>query len=111
MEYREFSEEEELSPIARGFPVINCFVDSLAMKIIQRLERDCGIRVPDQVAVSGVDNQVFGNWLRPPLTTIDLCHRANGALVMQTFCDFLDGSRRRPFHLDAKLSLLPRESC
>ena len=111
MEYREFSEEEELSPIARGFPVFNCFVDFLAVKIIQRLERDCGIRVPDQVAVSGVDNQMFGDWLRPPLTTIDLCHRANGALVMQTFCDFLDGSRRRPFHLDAKLSLLPRESC
>ena len=111
MEYREFSEKEELSPIARDFSVINCFVDSLAAKVIQCLERDCGIRVPDQVAVSGVDNQVFGNWLRPSLTTIDLCHRANGALVMQTFCDFLDGSRRRPFHLDAKLSLLPRESC
>ncbi len=109
IEYREFNDLTEL-PQAATYQAINCFTDSLATRAIQLLEREYGIRVPDKVAVSGVDNMSPG-WLKPELTTIDLCNRANGRLAIQEFSDYIDSNRRKPFHLDGELKLVPRESC
>ena len=55
-----------------------CFNDRTAMWVYDAL-RDLGLRVPDDVAVIGFDNQeLLAANLRPPLTTMQLPHYEMG---------------------------------
>jgi LacI family transcriptional regulator len=58
----------------RGVTGIFCHNDRVAMGVYDGL-RDRGLRVPDDIAVVGFDNQeVIAAHLRPPLTTVALPH-------------------------------------
>lgn len=50
--------------------VIVCFNDNLAIEVMNAA-RDIGLRVPDDLAVTGFGNLPFGNMVRPRLTTVD----------------------------------------
>lgn len=108
--YQEFGMTEDPVKIAGSCEVINCFTDSQAVRLVQTLERECGLRVPDRIAVSGVD-YMYPGWLKPELTTIDLCHRANGRYTMQVFTDYIENPRKKSFHLNGELKLIRGESC
>jgi DNA-binding LacI/PurR family transcriptional regulator len=47
-----------------------CFNDLLAIGMIQGL-KNLGIRVPEDVSVTGFDNIIFSAFTNPPLTTLD----------------------------------------
>ena len=60
--------------LAQGVTGIFCHNDRVAMGVYDGL-RDCGLRVPDDMAVVGFDNQeVIAAHLRPPLSTVALPH-------------------------------------
>jgi LacI family transcriptional regulator len=52
--------------------------DRMAMGVYDAL-RDLGLRVPDDIAVVGFDNQeIISQYLRPPLTSVELPHYGMG---------------------------------
>lgn len=99
-----------LRKMAEQFDVISCTRAVMAVEIVQMLERELGLRVPDSVAVAGIDNTVPAWALRPRLTVVDLCNMENGRLCIRKFSELVTGGGRN-FHLDGKLELIARESC
>ena len=55
-----------------------CFNDMMAMGVLKGLQQ-AGIRVPEDVSVTGFDNIVFSAYTNPPLTTFDQPKRFIGA--------------------------------
>ena len=102
---------EELRELAGSFDVFSCTVSTIAMEAVQTLERMLGLRVPDTVAVTGVDNLPATEQLHPALTVIDLCNDQNGRLCLRRFSEALDRDSFRNFHLSGTLRLIRRESC
>ncbi len=82
--------------VASGATGVFCHNDRVAMGLYDGL-RERGLRIPDDVAVIGFDNQdVIAAHLRPPLTTVALPHYELGAAGVRTLLgiDPLDGSGR-----------------
>ncbi|MBS1371342.1 MAG: GntR family transcriptional regulator [Lentisphaeria bacterium] len=101
---------EILRRTAREFDVISCARSAIAIEIIQQLERELHLRVPDTVAVAGIDDLISAWDLRPRLTVVDLCNNANARLCIRKFSDLVTGGGRN-FHIDGRLELIRRESC
>lgn len=64
-----------------------CYNDRVAMGLYDRL-KEAGIKIPDDMAVVGFDDQeVIAAHLRPALTTIALPHYDLGALGVRRLLD------------------------
>ena len=63
--------EMALKVLGRGDPptAIMCGSDVLALGALKAL-REAGLRVPEQVAVTGFDDFLFSEYIDPPLTTV-----------------------------------------
>jgi len=81
--------------------------DLVAMGILRQLS-DMGIRVPDDMAVVGCDNQFFASYTNPPLTTIDLHISELGRRAMS---HLLHWEKGQTFYHMMKTNLIVRESC
>ena len=86
-----------------------CINDLVALGALRQL-RDMGLRVPDDVAVIGCDNQFFSAYTFPPLTTVDLHPAEHGTVAVQQLVGALTDepvafSQLRP------ATLIVRESC
>lgn len=90
--------EEGLDPTA-----IFCFCDQMAIDAMQELKQR-GIRIPDDIAVMGVDNLSVGGMLAPSLTTIDVQNSQMGIGSAQIL---LRKIQERSAHL-AQVNLTPR---
>lgn len=71
---------------------------------------DCGIRVPEEIAVVGVDDIEESARARVPLTTVRQPTRRIGALAVDTLIDWLAGTPR-PIRQLFDPELVIRESC
>lgn len=111
--WKGYSEEnrDELRRLAKSFDVFNGAISSMAIEAIQFLERELGLRVPDTVSVTGIDDFPSSTRLRPTLTTVDLCNAQNGRLCIRRFSEAISSSQFRNFHLSGTLRLIRRESC
>jgi LacI family transcriptional regulator len=71
-----FSEQEAYNAMRRlwdkglQFTAVFCANDEMAIGVY-RACRERGVRIPDQMAVVGVDNERISQFLMPPLSTID----------------------------------------
>jgi DNA-binding LacI/PurR family transcriptional regulator len=76
--------------------------DRVAMEVYGALRR-LGLRIPQDIAVAGFDNQVdIATRLDPPLTTMALPHRAMGRIAAETLLGETpawEGVMKLPFHL------------
>ncbi|WP_344561578.1 LacI family DNA-binding transcriptional regulator [Streptomyces axinellae] len=81
-----------------------------ALKAARRL----GLRVPQDLSVTGFDDLALATAVEPELTTIRLPAADAGAAAMNALLDTLDGRRpattRLPVHLKARTSTGPRPS-
>jgi DNA-binding LacI/PurR family transcriptional regulator len=77
------------------------------MKTIQ--ER--GLRVPDDVAVVGVDDQPFAPLLNPSLTTVKLPIFEAGQKAIELLTERLRGKRTAPERVVLPMELIVRDSC
>ncbi|HLS92728.1 MAG TPA: LacI family DNA-binding transcriptional regulator [Microbacterium sp.] len=83
--------------------------DQLARGGADRL-RELGIRVPDDVAVTGYDDwQVMSLASRPPLTTVDMRLEELGTRAAELLLRLVEGDRQEGVELHAPL-LIARES-
>ena len=85
---------------------INDLVALGAMRHLQRI----GLRIPEDVAVIGCDNQFFTPYLNPPLTTVDLHPEEHGRNAVSELIAQQSGEVV-PYNQISECSLIVRESC
>lgn len=83
--------------------------DLVALGALRQLQR-MGLRVPEDVALIGCDNQFFTPYLNPPLTTVDLHPFDHGASAIEELIASINGSRAAYSQI-RECSLIVRESC
>jgi DNA-binding LacI/PurR family transcriptional regulator len=81
--------------------------DLVAMGALRQLHR-MNVRVPEDMAVVGCDNQFFSAYTNPPLTTLDLHIRELGRLAMSYLLSWQEG---QSFLHMMENALIIRESC
>ncbi|MFD4790294.1 LacI family DNA-binding transcriptional regulator [Streptomyces sp. NPDC058459] len=86
---------------------IVCDDDKLAAGAYKALRR-LGLRVPDDISVTGLDDLALATALDPELTTVRLDAELFGERGMQALLAVLDG--REPEHGDIPVQLIPRAS-
>ena len=83
--------------------------DLVALGALRQLQR-MGLRVPQDVALIGCDNQFFTPYLDPPLTTVDLHPFDHGASAVEELVSTLKGGGGSYSQI-RECSLIVRESC
>jgi DNA-binding LacI/PurR family transcriptional regulator len=66
-----------------------CYNDMIAIGMMKGLQQ-AGIRIPEDVSITGFDNIVFAAYTNPPLTTLDQPKRFIGAEAARLLLELLD---------------------
>ncbi len=84
--------------------------DLVALGALRELNR-LNLRVPEDVALIGCDNQFFTPYLNPPLTTVDLHPIDHGKNAVSELISAISGGNVYSFSQIRECSLIIRESC
>ena len=82
--------------------------DSFALLCAQML-KERGVRIPDDVAIVGVNNSPTGQCFTPPLTSVDVPLYAQGFSTLEILLQHIQGKAPQRYDLPTRLVL--RESC
>ena len=91
------------------FDALVCQYDLMAYGAMEELSL-AGVKVPDDVLVTGFDNEGFSDKLAVPLTTIDTNSFQSARLGVQLLMAQASGENRHTMHLQSEVSLVVRES-
>lgn len=92
------------------FDAIVCLNDSAAIGVIRGL-RDLGIRVPEDIAVTGMSGIEMGEYTTPSLTTVDLDLRSVADAAVRLLVDRIEGTEDpEPRTVNIPCRLRPGES-
>ena len=83
--------------------------DLVALGALRQATR-MGLRVPEDLAIIGCDNQFFTPFLNPPLTTVDLHPYDHGVMAIEELINSLKGGGGS-YSQVRECSLIVRESC
>ncbi len=86
---------------------INDLVALGALRELQRLN----LRIPEDVAIIGCDNQFFTPYLNPSLTTVDIHPTDHGKNAVSELINAISGGNVYSFSQIRECSLIVRESC
>ena len=101
---------KELMQIAHQPDAIVCASDRLAIGTIQWLHQQ-GLRVPDDIAVTGCDNIGDSAFTIPALTTVHVHKRAMGKLAADRLVSRMENPDEIPLRICTPTHLIVRESC
>jgi|BioPla2DNA2_1021312.scaffolds.fasta_scaffold74982_1 LacI family transcriptional regulator len=87
---------------------IVCASDNMAVGVIRALTA-AGCQVPEQVAVTGADNILLGQFITPPLTTFDYLPFEQGKAAFKLLHEHIT-KPKSPANICLKTSLLVRQS-
>ncbi|GHT77620.1 DNA-binding transcriptional regulator CytR [Spirochaetia bacterium] len=87
---------------------VACFNDDVAIGFCHRITR-LGLRVPEDVSVTGFDNTIIGEYLRPALTSFSLNTYEHGGEAAHMMIDLLEG-KKSPRKRSLETRLIERES-
>jgi len=76
-----------------------------------RAIREAGLRVPEDIAVTGFDDMPFAARTDPPLTTVRQPIQRTGALAAETLIDLIDHPDSQPRRVVLPTDLVVRVSC
>ena len=94
--------------ISGHYDALFCLTDEIAVFVIQLLERELNIKIPDDIAVMGVDNIPMATMLRPSLTSIAIDNYKNGRFCLKRFIQYLNDKEIFTEYCD--LRLIERDS-
>nr|WP_238351144.1 LacI family DNA-binding transcriptional regulator [Kribbella shirazensis] len=101
---------DRLLALPEPIDALFCFNDELAMAAMRRLHEQ-GYRVPDDIAVIGVDGIATGTAVTPTLSTIDPDKQAIAETAVRMLVERIEGSAETgPRRVKAGFTLVPRES-
>lgn len=100
---------ERLLDPSNGLTALACATDRLALAVLERCRRR-GIRVPENLAVTGSDNIPEANLSLPPLTSVDGRDREKGAFAVELLQRRLGGEVLAPVVHTFEPRLIVRES-
>jgi DNA-binding LacI/PurR family transcriptional regulator len=83
--------------------------DLMALGVMKRLY-EMGLKLPEDMAVVGCDNQFFSAYLLPPLTTLEVDTGDHGRVAMQQLLQARD-TDTAPFTQVRVPMLVIRQSC
>jgi DNA-binding LacI/PurR family transcriptional regulator len=66
-----------------------CYNDMIAIGILRGLQQ-AGLRIPDDISITGFDNIIFSAYTNPALTTLDQPKRFIGAEAARLLLELLD---------------------
>lgn len=89
---------------------IVCASDRLAIGVMQWLHQH-GLRVPDDIAVTGLDNISDSAFTIPPLTTVHVHKELIGALAAERLVRQMENPDEVPLQICTPTYLVVRESC
>lgn len=92
-----------------GIDAVVAANDLLAIGAI-RAARERGLRVPQDLAVTGMDDTEIGQVFEPGLTSVSLGSRERGRAAAEILLARLDGSDHSPEHIDVEPRLIVRGS-
>lgn len=95
---------------ANTYDAVFCANDHMALGAIL-LCRERGIRVPEDVAVTGFDDTFFSEFLLPPLTTVQQPMHEIGAAAMEMIVQILERHVPREHKIILPTRLVIRQSC
>lgn len=107
-EDRESSLEEIYRERGR-FTALMCMSDFYAALIMNYLY-DKGVRIPEDISITGYDDNLIGRMIRPALTTIHQDVEEKGTIAVETLIRMIDGEelyqdRKLPIHLVIRSSV------
>ena len=83
--------------------------DEIAVGVLATAH-ELGIRVPEQLSVTGFDDTPQAAWTTPPLTTVHQHLEGMGAMAVQTILVMAEGRHPSSRHVELATSLTVRES-
>jgi LacI family transcriptional regulator len=83
--------------------------DEIAVGVLAAAQA-LGIRVPDQLSVTGFDDTPQAAWTTPPLTTVHQHLEGMGRMAVQTVLEMAEGRRPASRHVELATSLTVRDS-
>ncbi|MCL6547061.1 MAG: LacI family transcriptional regulator [Bryobacteraceae bacterium] len=83
---------------------IVCVNDVMAVGVLREL-RDCGLRVPEDVSVTGFDNIKLAQYCSPPLTSVHIPRDEIGRIICDCLINEQNKLLEREFVLDPELVL------
>ena len=89
--------------------VVFCCNDDLAVGLQETLQAH-GVRVPDEVMVTGFDNRERGLRATPRITTVNRDYHGTGVTAIETLVSLMDGHEVAPF-VASDVRLVLTESC
>lgn len=89
---------------------IICSGDSIAIGVI-RAASENGVRIPEDIAIAGMDNVKLSKYLVPSLTTINMRIDDMTRLAVEVLSDKITGNYKQPVNLHIPYNLVIRESC
>lgn len=91
------------------FDALVCQFDLMAYGAIEQLISD-GIKIPDDVRVTGFDNEGFGNRISVPLTTVETNSFQIGRMGAKLLLDKKKGVNKDILNIQTDVSLVVRSS-
>lgn len=93
----------------KNFDAIICGNDLMAAAVLNLLQ-DKGVKIPEQVAVVGIDNDNFCNYLNPRLSSIDLMVPSMGHVAAQYLLDRLERPNKAASKHLTRSEFVPRQT-
>lgn len=91
------------------FDAVFCVTDYVALGVLRGLA-DAGLRVPDDVQVVGFDNNEFGRFLVPSLTTVDPDYDEIARRAVDLLTNRIENAQAEPVELVSSFRVVARES-
>ena len=87
-----------------------CANDAVAIGAIKAINEK-GIKIPDEIAIVGLDDIEMASYVTPPLTTIHVPKEELGRFAVKILIDRIEGGHTMPVRIDIPYHLVIRESC
>lgn len=104
-------------PVAKAFfaaghrpDALVCACDTIAIGVM-RAAKECGLHLPDDLAVTGFDDISFARDLDPPLTTVHVPKELMGELAVRKLIERINHPDRTPVVQMVPTSVVVRASC
>ena len=87
-----------------------CGCDTIAIGVM-RAAKECGLKLPDDLAITGFDDIAFAGDLEPSLTTVRVPKELMGQLAVRRLLDRIADPEQPPIVQTVPTSLIVRASC